>query len=239
MKVAGVDACKAGWVIASLNDAPGGTTASIEVAENFAVVHERTKDYDFVAVDVPIGLSDKLPRECDSAARSLLGRLASSVFSAPVRSVLSCVTQKDADQVSRTVAGVGISAQTFAIVPVIREVDVLMTPKLQGRIFEVHPELCFQQALNGGASLDYGKRSAIGSLRRLRLLEAVGIDAQVIVKSWETSARPRVEGKAGLDDVLDALAAAWTARRRAQGVAVNVTDVTQRDARGLLMQMTW
>lgn len=129
--------------------------------------------------------------------------------------------------------------QTFALVPKILEVDKLMTLKLQKRVFEVHPEVCFSQALNGGKSLGFGKKSAIGVLSRLRLLQEVGLDASAALAAWGVSGRPAVEGKVGLDDVLDALVAAWTARRQARGEAQRVAKQEERDAKGLLMQMIW
>lgn len=129
--------------------------------------------------------------------------------------------------------------QTFALVPKILEVDKLLTLKLQKRVFEVHPEVCFSQALNGGKSLGFGKKSAIGVLSRLRLLQEVGLDASAALAAWGVSGRPAVEGKVGLDDVLDALVAAWTARRQARGEAQRVAKQEERDAKGLLMQMIW
>lgn len=238
MRVAGVDGFKAGWVVAFLEEAPGGLMARVEVAERFIAVRDRTKGCTAVAVDIPIGLPDRGPRECDLAARARLGARSSCVFTAPVRGALSARSRAAASRITRKVAGVGTTAQTFALLHKILEVDQVIDRRLQKRIFEVHPELCFL-GLNGGTPLEFPKKSAIGALSRLRLLQAVGIDTQAVLRGWEATARPGLEGKVGLDDVLDALAAAWTARRRVQGVSHEVTDEQQRDAKGLLMQMTW
>lgn len=236
---AGVDGFKLGWVVAFLEDGRSGLRARIALAERFEEVRDCTADCEAVGIDIPIGLSDDGGRECDSAARGILGERASSVFPAPVRAVLAAKTHQEANRISRRAAQVGITAQAFALVPKIREVDEVITRRLQARMFEVHPELCFQQALNGGKPLGFPKRSAIGAVQRLRLLQAVGIDAHGLVSEWELSAARRLAGKVGLDDLLDALAAAWTARRKVQGLAKDVTETAERDGKGLLMQMTW
>jgi hypothetical protein len=40
-------------------------------------------------------------------------------------------------------------------------------------------------------------------------------------------------------DVVDALAAAWTARRIADGEAQRIPELPEKDARGLRMEMWW
>ena len=50
-----------------------------------------------VGVDVPIGLSDGKPRQCDIEARAVLrAPRASSVFPPPIRSALSAKTREEA-----------------------------------------------------------------------------------------------------------------------------------------------
>ncbi len=50
-----------------------------------------------------------------------------------------------------------ISKQIFHLFPKMREIDALMTPELQVRVFEVHPELAFW-AMNGKAPLSLPKK---------------------------------------------------------------------------------
>lgn len=239
MRVAGVDGFKAGWVVAHLElQGQKRLRTRIEVAEHFKDVYERTKACEAVAVDIPIGLSNDAPRACDTAARALLGKRSSSVFPAPLRCVLVETSHAAANRLSKRRARIGTPAQTFALVPKILEVDEIITPRLQERVFEVHPELSFR-ALNEGRSLEFSKRSAIGVLQRLRLLLRVGIDVQTVLGELERSARPGLEGKVGLDDVLDALAAAWSAQRKVQGLAEQATEEVQFDSEGLRMQITW
>src|SRR5439155_4147082 len=83
--VAGVDGCRAGWVVV-LSE---GARSEVTVARDFAGVLGLTRGACVVGVDMPIGLLDAAApggRECDRHARRLLGRgRACSVFSPPAR----------------------------------------------------------------------------------------------------------------------------------------------------------
>jgi len=112
-----------------------------------------------------------------------------------------------------------------------REIDAIMTPDLQERLFEVHPELCFlEMAIIENVEAPAGKKTSAGVEQRIALLEAVGFAASSLCddrRSWGASR----------DDVLDAAAAAWTALRRAQGLARSLPHFSPTDARGLRMEM--
>jgi hypothetical protein len=88
--LAGVDACRAGWVVALAGGTGSGGGAfddvEVQVVATFAEVLGLGAAT--VAVDIPIGLPDAGPRVCDVAARRLLGPRRSSVFPAPVRAAL-------------------------------------------------------------------------------------------------------------------------------------------------------
>jgi len=114
-----------------------------------------------VAIDVPIGLPEAGDRACDRSARRLLGvPRASSVFPAPCRAALSGSTYAEACLLNEAACGSRISRQTFNILPKIREVDGLMTPILQLRVRECHPELVFALlSANGGSETSAGSHS--------------------------------------------------------------------------------
>lgn len=76
-------------------------------------------------------------------------------------------------------------------------------------VIEVHPEVCF--ATLAGHPLAHPKRSWAGAEERRRLLASAGI--LVLAETGVAGER------AGVDDVLDAAAASWTARRHAEGSA--------------------
>src|SRR6266540_5294230 len=89
--VAGVDGCRAGWLVVHEGHA--------EVHRDFAAVLAALPDDAVVAVDMPIGLVDEHVaggREVDRAARVELGPKRSSVFSAPPRCALGARTLRDA-----------------------------------------------------------------------------------------------------------------------------------------------
>ena len=80
-------------------------------------------------------------RLCDKEARRRLGRRASTVFPPPVRAALAAATYEDANRISREESGKGMTKQTFAILPKIREVDCLLRKSEKARhiIREVPP----------------------------------------------------------------------------------------------------
>jgi predicted RNase H-like nuclease len=214
--VAGVDGCRGGWIVVHDGRA--------SVHPDFAVVLAALTDDTVVAVDMPIGLVDAHEpggRLVDRTARVQLGPKRNSVFSAPPRCALGARTLPDARR-----RGARLTLQTLNLLPRIEDVDRVMTPELQSRVFEVHPELSFA-AMAGGASVLASKRSAAGANERRALLQRAG----VVVPE-------RPAGAAG-DDLLDACALAWSARRVALGTARRVPDHPALDARGLRMELHW
>jgi predicted RNase H-like nuclease len=200
VRVRGVDGFKRGWVVIDLEN---GVFVGARVAAVFRELC--TDDVRVIGVDIPIGLVDGT-RDADGEARHALVGRRSSVFSAPPRCALAATTFAEANLLSRS-TGRGLSQQSFALLPKIREVDEFTS---DARIFEVHPELSFL-AMADGVPLAHAKKTWAGQALRRELLERVGILI------------PRDLGAAGAvptDDVLDAAAAAWSASRIALGRAV-------------------
>ncbi len=230
--VAGVDGCKGGWVVVLLElngdrRVVGESCRVVDSFHNIIVLPEAPR---FVAVDIPIGLPTvAMPggRACDREARQMLGKRGTSVFSPPVRAVLSADCYEKAVALSRASSRhtIGITKQVYGLVPKLREVHDAMTPDLQLRIREVHPELSFTM-MNGGEPLDSSKRSGKGKTQRLALLEQhfSGVD--------DALGRLR---KSDAPDLIDAYAAAWSAWRMARGKARYIPEELQMDSRGLRM----
>ncbi|MGD9739708.1 MAG: DUF429 domain-containing protein [Bauldia sp.] len=232
--VAGVDACRAGWLVV-LRDASVGASR-IQVASNFSTVLALSEAPQVIAIDVPIGLlafGRDRGRECEALARRCLGKRSPSVFSAPSRAALAAFRAgKLYPEVSAANGGAwggpGISQQAFGILQKISEVDAQMTPELQAVVHEIHPELCFAVA-NGGEAMVHKKKSAEGRAERLSVLAGLGFGTFL-----ENLVRPK---GAQWDDVLDACVACWTATRIADGTAVVTPPQPAIDARGLRMEL--
>lgn len=160
-------------------------------------------------------------------ARRRLGPRRSSVFPAPARSVLAASTYEEACALSRAACGKAISKQLFNILPKIREVDALITPLRQQRVFEMSPELSL--AVLAGAPMAHAKTTPAGRAERMCVLGSVFGHAQIEHYADHTPAG------AGIDDVLDAFAGAWTARRHA--VAQHLQLGGDVDERGLRMEV--
>ena len=186
-----------------------------------------------VAIDIPIGLTNVGARLCDLAARRYLkAPRASSVFPAPIRSALCAETFEDACRINREVGGKGISKQAFAIYPKIREVDEALQSdlSLRSRVREVHPEVSFAYWNNGRAML-LGKKSAAGAAERERLIDIVWPG----VRKELRNILPRSVVKR--DDLNDAIAALWTARRIADNRAITLPQYPAQDAFGFPMEI--
>jgi len=203
-RVVGVDACPGGWVGILLDrDRPTGRFAPT-LAE---LVGPAADDLRVIAIDIPIGLPDTSIRQADLLVRDALGPRRSSLFMTPVRAAVVAGTYDETNEINRRPAGQGVSRQSFGLLSRILEADEFVVSRPRG-VIEVHPELSF--ATMSGAPLAHSKRTWSGAELRRELLRANGIVLDEV--------GPEV-GPAGVDDVLDAAAAAWTARRRDQGTA--------------------
>jgi predicted RNase H-like nuclease len=171
-----------------------------------------------VGIDMPIGLPPEGRRECDLLAKRALGSAHSRVFHAPPRPVLTATTYAEGAAVHRVHAGgLGMSVQTWNIVPRIVEVDEAADDP---RVVEVHPELSF--AAIAGTVLP-SKHTAPGRAARV----------QAVRRLW-----PRLGEIPRGDDTLDALAVAWSALRWRDGSAtVLPAGATTYDDRGRPMRI--
>jgi predicted RNase H-like nuclease len=206
--VVGVDAYKGGWVTVALRN------QSVErcgVYSRLEALLDDHPDAYVVAVDIPIGLPVTGAREADALARTFLGPRRSSVFPTPPRSVLEAASYQDALGVCRHLGIAGISKQSFGLAPKILEADEIA--RNDDRVVEVHPEVSFRAM--AGQPLKYSKKSWNGaSLRRSLLAQH-----HIVLPDNLCEA-----GRAPVDDVLDAAAAAWSADRLARGKAVSLPD---------------
>lgn len=231
--LAGLDGCRGGWVCVLEEEQTGRVEALIlprvEGLVGLAEVPE------LVAVDIPIGLPEAGPRLCDRAARRLLGPgRGGSVFPAPIRGMLAAASYAQACEIGLARDGRKLSRQTWNILPKIREVDAFVRGG-GGRadwVWEVHPELCFQQRA-WGQPLRYGKKSDQGRAEREGLLEAGER------RAFGRLLRGLAGGPWARDDLLDAFAALGAARRIRRGEAQVLPETGQCDGCGLPMRIAF
>ena len=221
MTLAGVDGCRGQW-LAAVGD---GDAVSWLLVPTFRDLYDDTA-LTVIAIDVPIGLPESGRRACDGEARRLLGRRGSSVFAAPVRSVLSCTTYAEARGVLASLGGASMSAQAFGIVRAVRDVDGCVGPRDDERIVETHPELAFR-LLSGEREL-VAKKTTAGLAARLRALAGWRGDVLDVLE--------RVPAGVPVDDALDALACLWVAERWATGERRTLGG-GERDVRNLPMRI--
>jgi predicted RNase H-like nuclease len=217
---------------------PQGGEVRVRIVPRFADVLSAPEQPAVVAVDMPIGLPERVGaggRAAESCVRPLLGARQSSVFSVPSRAAIYAADYREACRVAQATSDPPrkVSKQLFNIAPKIREVDEALraTSRTVSRVFEVHPELAFWR-LNDGRALTEPKKVKSrpyepGLTLRRRLLMAAGLLADAVNA-------PPPKGAAA-DDLLDALACAAIARRIHAGDAQPFPNPPPRDAFGLAM----
>ena len=208
----GVDACAGGWVAVTL--ALSASSASRPVtAIQVAPTLDGLSLTGVVGIDMPLGLLADGWRDADALARRALGRRGVTVFAIPPRPVWQQPIYAEANRACRELTGKGLSAQTWGLRGKLLEADAYRR-KSPARLYEVHPELAF--AALAGAPLQDSKHTTAGLALRRELLHRAGLTLP-----------PRVTG-APENDLLDAAAVAWSARRIAAGDAVTLTNPSQR-----------
>lgn len=229
--IAGADGCHAGWVVVREGVSDG--RLSWDVSRTLSDVFQGADALDVLALDIPIGLPAAGPRACDVEARSLLGPgRASSVFPAPIRPILAAASHSKASNARYATEGKRLSIQTWAIVPKIRDIDAFLRaePTYRARVREVHPEVCFY-FMAGRRPMLAAKKTPPGRAERLALL------TDHFGKSVEKALADLKRLGCAADDLLDAFAGLWTARRVRAGIAVTIPRTPPCDDYGLPMEI--
>jgi predicted RNase H-like nuclease len=208
----GLDGIRGGW-IAAVSDGAGRLALRRADTLGDACRWVIQCPHNVLVIDIPIGVPESTPRRADLEARAFLGLKGSSVFPCPYAGMLPAAAlplraaQQDASRRRREIEGStkGCSIQAAAILPKIAEAEVMITPDLQAQVHEGHPEVSFA-VMNGGRPVLTKKKRIAGREARLALLAPSFGDLRMyIAVGRQLGAEP--------DDVLDAFAMLWTARR--------------------------
>lgn len=245
----GVDGCAGGWI--SVRSSLDGHDLSVSLHRRFVDLLASLGTGAVVAVDMPIGLTASGPRACDREARRYLGfPRSASVFPAPIRPALRARTWEQACAIRERVDRKRYQIQAFGLFAKVREVDTLLRaePRYQNQVFEAHPEVTFA-AMNDGLRMAHSKKRPAGRKERLAIIErCLGPEAMVL---YEDACRKRrrasassehefggfARKKVGRDDLIDALALVWAARRIATGEHRMLPEFEDRDPMGLRMNI--
>lgn len=220
--VLGVDGCNAGWVGALLTGTTYDVLVAADIGNLVTEARRRAPGLEVVAIDIPIGLPDAGPRLTDRLAREQLptGRK-SSVFPTPSRAAVAHTTHPEVSAANRAAVGVGLSIQAFHLVPKIVQVDAFVRGGPPVTVLEAHPEVSFAEI--DAACVVPSKATAAGRAARRLALTGVGLEPPLYVPG---------RGYAP-DDLLDACAVAWTARRYVSGTAYSLPDPPEVFSDGL------
>ena len=228
MKTAGLDGCKAGWVLISFTEGE----AKYQVIRSEEDLKSAFEYYDRIFVDMPIGLEDEeYTRECDRLLRKELGvEYAPSVFSPPIRPALDAPSYAEANITSFEYTEKKLSLQAWNITPKIKLLDSLLREheSWKEKVLESHPELLFQR-LNGG--MIFQKKNLKKGIRhRLELLrnqESIADDFFRDIK--EEYRRSEVDE----DDIVDAMVLAYYAKKSEKDGIRTLPDPAPIDSEGL------
>ncbi len=188
-----------------------------------------------MTIDMPIGLASNGRRRCDELARDLLGDRHVCVQNAPVRPALYAPSRLAASAVTQAAVNRGVGSNEWALYPKIINLDLAITPLHQRWCFEIHPEVSFY-GWNNGAPIQHAKDTEPGRQVREALIDDAWPNARPdLLASLQQQGIGREYY--ALDDLNDAFAALWTARRILLGQAQHIPDAPDIDAQGLRMEM--
>ena len=164
--IIGLDGCSAGWVSASKNLKTN--KVELRLFDRLEQINQIYDDPKIIAIDMPVILQNG-PRSVDQKARKLLGRRASTIFSAPAKDALIKNDYTLASAENFKLTGKKLSVQSFNLFPKIREVQSFLKNNPKTNIFESHPELAFMN-LNNNQVLSQKKKDKEGFQIRVKLI---------------------------------------------------------------------
>lgn len=228
---AGVDACKAGWImVKSVQE-----TYAFGLWERVEDMILENADIQRFLIDIPIGLGSKSHlRTIDQTLRRELAKRSSTVFNAPVREAVYAENYTEAKAKNLSIEGKSISIQSFNICPKIKETDEFLIQNNDIEIIESHPELCFKY-LNGGEVVLSKKSTPEGAEERLAILRKYDSN---IPKLFNKILSETKRKQAKKDDILDAICLCLVNRLAAEKLDF-LTDENFIDEKGIEMKIAY
>jgi predicted RNase H-like nuclease len=203
--IIGIDGCKSGWFSIWENQDKSihsSVFSNLNELKNFF----KNESQLIVGIDMPVILSEVIPRQADQLARKLLSKKASSVFTAPTPEMLDQPNYEKASLVSKKLFGKSMSLQSWYLFPKIKDVQTMIHHE-DMQIYEIHPELSFR-AMNNEQVILESKKSHKGFAIRNSLL-TMHFKNFIFEEIRHQYVRKDVMD----DDILDALAVLWSAKR--------------------------
>ena len=203
--IIGIDGCKSGWFSVWENQDKSihsSVFSNLNELKNFF----KNESQLIVGIDMPVVLSEVIPRQADQLARKLLSKKASSVFTAPTPEMLDQPNYEKASLVSKKLFGKSMSLQSWYLFPKIKDVQTMIHHE-DMQIYEIHPELSFR-AMNNEQVILESKKSHEGFAIRNSLL-TMHFKNFIFEEIRRQYARKDVMD----NDILDALAVLWSAKR--------------------------
>jgi len=203
--IIGIDGCKSGWFSIWENQDKSIHSAvfsNLNELKNFF----KNESQLILGIDMPVVLSEVIPRQADQLARKLLSKKASSVFTAPTPEMLNQPNYEKASLVSKRLFGKSMSLQSWYLFPKIKDVQTMIHHE-DMQIYEIHPELSFR-AMNNEQVILESKKTHEGFALRNALL-SMHFKNFIFDDIRNQHARKDVMD----NDILDALAVLWSAKR--------------------------
>lgn len=230
MIIAGVDGCKAGWIMVKHCRADYTFGVYSSISEMFSA----NSDLQRVLIDIPVGLASKnAKRTIERELRSELKSRHSTVFNPPCREALYAETDSSAKKLNIEVEGKSLSVQSLAIKSKIREVDEFLQENINVEVIESHPEFCFKY-LNNGRVLLSKKRTEAGRKERLSILKNYFSDAE---KIYERAANNTLRKSAAKDDIVDAICLCVVNKLSGKNNMNFIRDKNRVDEKGVEMKI--
>jgi predicted RNase H-like nuclease len=231
-QIASVDGCPGGWLCVVLDTDKNEFRVEIFCTAADLLAHDHT--IQVMTIDMPIGLVNAGRRRCDELACDILGERRVCVSNAPIRPALYAPSRLAASAITQATTGREVGSTEWALYPKIINLDVSITPAHQRWCFEIHPEVCFW-AWNNSTPLQEKKDSPAGMQAREALIEAAwpGARQAMLTRLQQGYGADHFDP----DDLNDAFAALWTARRIASAQARRIPERPDVDAKGLRMEM--